>query len=147
MSTQFATDYANEYAYVFTLEVEGIGNCGDFDGDGIEWGVESNVVNDPQFGEEANGGRQTTAEAEISRPMRRSGRPTLGNDSRFYQEFLRLGGRARVTLKQFEKDDFDVKVFPPLGVYQGVLGPTTGPSGSAEGTDPGRLSVTVRVKR
>ena len=143
MST--ATDYGNQYAFHYVLEVDGK-DVGVWYGDAIEWGVETSTVTDPQFGEEPNGGRQTSAEVSLNRPYRRSGRPTFGSDGRTLQFLRDRGGRAKVVLKQYELDDDGIRQSPPLGVHPGTLGPCTGPEAS-DGNDNATIECTVQVKR
>jgi hypothetical protein len=140
-----ATDYVNEYGSHYVLEVQG-NDLGVWFGDAIEWPVETSTVVDPQFGEEPNGGRQTTAEVTLNRPSRRSGRPTFGSDARTLQYLRSIGGRARCVVKHYELDDDGIRQSPPLGVHAGTVGPCTGP-GASDSSDGGTIEVTLQVKR
>lgn len=140
-----STDYGNEYAYEYVLESEGI-DLGSWYGDGIEWGVELSTVDDPQFGNEPNGGKQTVAEVQLTRPMRRSGRPTFASDAATLQWLVEHGGKRKIVLKQYEKDDDGIRQSPPLGVHPGTLGGCVGPNAGAS-ESASELQLTVMVKR
>lgn len=113
---------------------------GFFNHDDVAFGSESGTVDDPEYGTEQIGGKQTAGSINIDRPFRRS------RDRTAFRELKPQRGRERFILPIHDLDDDGIPVSSePVDTLVCMLTEVTLPAGKKGGTEPSSLKISLEV--
>jgi hypothetical protein len=113
---------------------------GRFNHDDVAFGSETGSVDDPEYGSEAIGGKQTAGSITIDRPFRRS------RDRAAYQELKPQRGREKFLVVIHDLDDDGQPVLSaPMDTLICMLTEVTLPGGKKGGSDPSSLKIELEV--